>query len=76
MLSFHLSIPEGAVKYSNTVRELQGESSADLVASGKLFSGARWSQIHNISSPEGVISQLQQGKLETKHWVNIAEWTN
>lgn len=55
MLWFHITIPEGGVKYSNTVRKLQGESSTDLVASGKLFSGARLSLIHNISSPEGVI---------------------
>lgn len=82
-----IAIPEGAVKCSNTVRELQGASSTDLMASGKLFSGVRWSLIHNISSPEGVIFPItakeignqtlgehcRVDKLKRDYWTSIRQ---
>lgn len=87
MLWFHITIPEGGLEYSNTVRKLQGESSTDLVASGKLFSGVRWSLIHNISSPEGVIFPItakeignqtrgehcRVDKLKCDYWTSIRQ---
>lgn len=87
MLWLHITIPEGAVKYSNTVRKLQGASSTDLMAPGKLFSGVRWSLIHNSLSPEGVIFPItakeignqtlgehcRVDKLKCDYWTSIRQ---
>lgn len=74
MLWLHIATPESGVKYS----QWENCKGNHLLISwhqenSSLLLGKVWYTFHLLKVS---FSQLQQRRLETKHWVNIAEWTN